>query len=212
MEKVNKFVCLGNISSGKSTVVDWIAENVPGGAKVSEPVKKWIDCGFLGSFYENQRKYAFPFQQFAFATRMELYKSIPWETCEYLIADAHVISDRYCFAEQLKENGHISEQELGWYGITFDGWQRIVPEADPSLYIYLRTTPEVCFERKDVRRRKEESQIPLAYFHGLHDHFEALIQRPEVASKLVIVDASRPKEAVFADVKEIIESRCSPVD
>lgn len=41
-----------------------------------------------------------------------------------------------------------------------------------ALTVYLRTTPEVVYERMKVRGRNEESTVSLSYLQQLHDLHE----------------------------------------
>lgn len=41
-----------------------------------------------------------------------------------------------------------------------------------SFAVYLRTTPEVVFDRMKVRGRSEENSVSLAYLHQLNDLYE----------------------------------------
>ena len=45
-------------------------------------------------------------------------------------------------------------------------------DLDLDLIVYLRTRPEVSFERMRSRNRKEESGAPLSYLQQLHDAYE----------------------------------------
>lgn len=41
-----------------------------------------------------------------------------------------------------------------------------------DLIVYLRTSPEVAFNRMRARNRKEESGAPLSYLQCLHEAYE----------------------------------------
>ena len=41
-----------------------------------------------------------------------------------------------------------------------------------DLIVYLRTSPEVAFERLRQRGRKEEEGVPMAFIEGLHQSYE----------------------------------------
>ena len=197
-------VVIGNIGSGKSTVV----ENIPKIRKdtwiIQEPVSEWREHGFLDQFYRDMSKYALPFQFYAFASRASLYKRIAWRNNDVYVADGHIISDRYVFAQSLKESGFISDSELKWYDQMYCNWRTIVPEMDANAWIYLKTKPETCLQRIHKRGRSEEAGIQLHYLSSLHEKFEQLILMAEFQSKVIIIDAERKEEEVAADIVRCI--------
>ena len=51
----------------------------------------------------------------------------------------------------------------------------------PNGFIYLKTTPETCFNRLQKRARSEESQIPLSYLQTLNQkHEDWLLNKTEL--------------------------------
>lgn len=202
------FVILGNIGCGKTTMIEMISN---GGAKghhvIPEPVSTWISCGFLQKFYEDMTKYALPFQMFAFATRAELYKFVDWNPFETYFADAHIISDRYVFAESLMASGFISQEEMKCYDVMFESWRKIVPEMNPKAFIYLRTKPETCKRRISERGRKEEENIAIEYLEKLHDRFEALSHMEQFKNKMHIVDVDECDQTeVYSRIMGIVST------
>ena len=70
----------GNIGSGKSTALNFLKDKYKYDNSIiflEEPVDTWNEIKdegktILGKFYENQEKYAFPFQMMAFITRYNI--------------------------------------------------------------------------------------------------------------------------------------------
>lgn len=203
----NLFVIIGNIGCGKTTMIDKLSIQ-HGYQVIKEPVTRWIECGFLNSFYENMGKYALSFQMFAFATRAKLYKEVSWNRWTNYFADAHIISDRHVFAESLKESGFITEQEMKFYDEMLKCWQTIVPEMDPRLFIYLRADPETCKSRIKERGRKEEENISIEYLRSLHDKFEKMVQMDQFRDRVVTINVDGCEQAqVYQQIMEIISKR-----
>ena len=58
----------------------------------------------------------------------------------------------------------------------------------PTGFVYLRTTPEVSYQRIQRRNRSEEGSIPLAYLQSLHDqHEQWLIHKKNIDPQIVDV-------------------------
>lgn len=74
--------------------------------------------------------------------------------------------------------------EQGMYN-TLQEWYKFIGESihvQADLIIYLRTSPEVVFERMRERARSEESCVPFKYLQELHElHEDWLIhqRRPQ---------------------------------
>lgn len=217
MEGLKRFAILGNISSGKSTVVKNLKKAIEGSVILDEPVSLWRESGFLPAFYGDMKRYAFPFQMFAFATRQSMYKDIDATNASCLIVDAHVYTDRHVFAQNLKDGGLMTDQELEWYNTTFSGWEKIVPESVPTAFIYLKASPQKCFDRKQERIKKEgrteESAVTLDYLQSLHAYFERVLNSPQCALRnVVVIDADKPEGEVLKLVMDEINKHLKPSD
>ena len=68
----------GLIGSGKSTLVSKLKETLKN-VKISnkkvvfiqEPVKLWMESGLLNRYYEDSKRWAYTFQNFAYITRLK---------------------------------------------------------------------------------------------------------------------------------------------
>lgn len=66
--------------------------------------------------------------------------------------------------------------------------------------VYLRTDPEVAYNRMKSRRRPEEKEVPLSYIQLVHDCYESwLVDRASgpAPAPVLILDANRPLQEVF---------------
>ena len=202
---------LGNIGSGKTTITKALFEsNLIDKRKVlvGEPVDEWKKIGLLQNFYQDMKRWACVFQMFAFSSRIRRYKDIDWKNYDLCISDAHMISDRHVFAENLHNSGFIDNEEKMYYDIYFEHWKKIAPETIPTLWVYLRTLPSTSKERIErritIEGRPEESGITLEYLQGLHENFEKLVQLDEVKDNLLIIDAEQSKEEIVRQIMERI--------
>ena len=73
---VTSISVIGNIGSGKTTLTRGIADDPDSNFRsVEEPVRKWMDSGILGQFYERKiPNIAYVFQQLAFIDRIMAFR------------------------------------------------------------------------------------------------------------------------------------------
>lgn len=184
----------GNISSGKSSLITFISpllekKNIH---LLQEPIDKWRNCnGFnlLDVFYSNPSRYCYMFQSYALISRMMYLdnneknindkqntddkKNIdnnqntngsPSKNIKLI--ERSILSDK-CFADNCYENGMMNEYEyqayLIWYNYLIEKF-----EYKPKGIIYLRTSPEICYERMKKRNREEEKSVTFDYLNDLH--------------------------------------------
>ncbi len=172
------FTIEGNIGSGKSTFVQKLGEQTDGETIIflQEPVKTWQGIqdtngvSILQKFYEDQERYGFTFQMMAYISRLALLK----ETVEKnphanIITERSLFTDRYVFAQMLYDSGKIQDIEYTIYLKWFDTFVREYP-----IYgvIYLRTSPEICFQRVEKRARSGESTVSLEYLTMCNNYHE----------------------------------------
>ena len=162
----------GNIGSGKSTFI----AKLKNGLKhingipvvyVPEPVEEWesiksIDGkNMIELFYADPKQYAFTFQMMAYISRLAYLKK---EMKKYpdciLISERSLLADYYVFARMLYQSGDISHEQYDIYNRWFD---EFLEDIAMTGIIYLKTSPEVCFERCTTRARKGENMISLEY-------------------------------------------------
>ena len=169
------FVVEGNIGAGKSTFLRIIEEKLNIDV-VYEPTDKW-NLGEkdnpLDLFYKDTKRWAYTFQTYAFITRvqaqLEHMRGINTNTPQ--VYERSVYCDRYCFAKNCFDMGTMTEMEWNIYKEWFS-WLVESYTAKPSGFIYLRTSPDVCFDRIQKRSRCEESGVPKSYLELLHDRHE----------------------------------------
>jgi deoxyadenosine/deoxycytidine kinase len=206
--KAKLFVVLGNIGSGKSTLVTSLEKNWKGKCSaIQEPVSTWIKSGFLQEFYKDMCRYALSFQMYAFATRAVLYKDVDWNNIEMCFVDGHVINDRHVFVRSLNSSSKIQNNEIVWYNDIFEAWNRIVPEMDANYWIYIKTKPATCMQRIQKRGRQAEKGITIEYLTSLHTYYEELIMKQEYKDRVIIIDGDQDENTVLTMVDEIIKQK-----
>lgn len=189
MNRKKIFIIEGNIGAGKSTFLRLIKEKLPVQV-VFEPLSRWQNVGeggnLLEKFYQDTSRWGYTFQTYAFITRIiEQQEKALENPFNAQVLERSVYSDRYCFAKNCFEMGTISKLEWDLYQQWFQ-WLVDNYSQKPDGFIYLRTTPEVCYERLKKRARQEESIIAFNYLKLLNDkHEDWLIGKKDVADYLI---------------------------
>lgn len=161
----------GNIGAGKSTMLKFF-ESYTDVELIPEPVAQWCDVNghnLLGKLYEDPKRWSFQFQSYVQLTRLQLLKKPT--NCSVKIIERSIQNNRYCFLENAKKEGSLSGAELetlfSWYD-----WLNSNIGLPLDLIVYLRTSPEVAYERLKKRGRKEEAGVPLQFLESLHQSYE----------------------------------------
>ncbi|KAJ8923654.1 hypothetical protein NQ315_010234 [Exocentrus adspersus] len=161
----------GNIGSGKTTFLDYFNqyENI---SVLAEPLKMWRNCNghnLLGLMYEDPKKWSFTFQSYVSLTMVQHHCHRSPHPIKLM--ERSVYSARYCFVEKMKRDSILSEPATAVIDEHFQ-WLINNPSTAVDLVVYLRTTPEVAYERIIQRNRKEEKTISFDYLKELHDIHE----------------------------------------
>ena len=175
------FIIEGNIGAGKSTFLKILKQylNVQ---TVPEPHEKWQHVGdghnLLDFFYKDPKRWAYTFQSYAFVSRVMKQKSYAQKNPYAIqILERSVFSDRYCFALNAHQLGYMNALEWQLYCEWFS-WLVKVYAAKPDGFIYLRTDPQVCYQRIQKRNRHEEDEVSLDYIKRIHEkHEDWLIEK-----------------------------------
>lgn len=189
MNKTGKIslVVEGNIGAGKSTFLKILA-NYLDICPVFEPNQRWQDVdgdNLLDLFYKDTPRWAYTFQSYAFVSRTISHEqTIKAAQQSVLVLERSVFSDRYCFAKNIFEMGAMNHLEWQLYKEWF-AWLVYQYTVLPTGFIYLRTSPEVCYERMRRRSRSEESTVSLDYLRLLYEkHENWLIHKIDVDDKI----------------------------
>lgn len=163
----------GNIGAGKSTLLEAIQKELPEVDVVLEPVGEWMTLknaegkSLLELFYEDKRRWSYTFQNCAILTRLRAIRKAMKESKQtVIITERSVLTDRYVFAEMLRESGDIDDLEWQLYMNWFDTFAADLPLRG---IIYLTTGVGTSAGRIVKRGRQGEDHIPLDYLSALDD-------------------------------------------
>jgi deoxyadenosine/deoxycytidine kinase len=148
---------------------------------VLEPVDEWMKLRLDGAdqpsifekFYNDKERYGFMFQLYALYTRIKQIIDVHANNPDaIIICERSYLSDKYIFAQLLREMKLLTNDEHHVYLLWHDMSTRISPKLDGV--IYLNTDPSTCVSRIIQRQRKGEEKISFDYINNLHRLHEDL--------------------------------------
>ena len=105
-------------------------------------------------------RWSFQFQRYVQLTRLQLLKKPT--SCSVKIIERSIQNNRFCFLENARKEGSLSGAELevlvSWYD-----WMNSNIGLPLDLIVYLKTSPQVAYERLRQRGRKEEAGVPMEF-------------------------------------------------
>ena len=198
---VKIFSIEGNIGSGKSTLIEVLKATATKSYIIfmKEPVDIWNtikdEAGetMLSKFYKDQDTYAFSFQMMAYISRISKLRNIirkyPNAT---IITERSVFTDKNVFAQMLYDDTKIESVNYQIYLKWFDEFIQDIPLTG---IIYVRASPEKCFERVQKRSREGET-ISLEYLKNCHAYHEKWLNtEPSICT----LDANPDREKIERD-------------
>merc|ERR1711997_1427380 len=185
----------GNIGAGKTTFLEPFKKHESLVQVCTEPVDKWRDLqgnNLLQKMYEDPKRWSFELQSYIQLTMVQEHMRpcpVPVKMME-----RSLLSARYCFVENLFNSGNMEESEY----LVLSEWFNFLVSCPLMNFkvdqiIYLRTDPEVVYQRIKNRNRSEENTIPLQYLTDLHNLHEAwLVQQTKIKTQapVTIIDAN----------------------
>ncbi|KAL7981262.1 hypothetical protein Chor_002158 [Crotalus horridus] len=221
-------------AAGKSTFVRLLRRAFPEWRLKPEPVAKWQEVraaaaaaaaaapqaspppppprdfgNLLQMIYQDPSRWSYTFQTYSCLSRLKaqlepLAAETPKTQEPVLVFERSVYSDRYIFAKNLFEIGHMTEIE--W--IIYQDWHTFLLQTFGDQlalhgFLYLRAPPEVCFERLHWRSRPEEKDLQLPYLEQLHvQHENWLVKKATVIHS----EALRDVPVLILDVTKDFEN------
>jgi len=160
----------GNIGSGKSTLFEKLKIHFANNKNiifVREPVDIWESIQdengttILEKFYQDQIKYSFSFQIMAYISRINLLKeTIKQHPGVTIITERSLYTDKMVFAKMLYDTHKIEYINYQIYLNLFDTFKN---DFNVDNIIYIKTDPDVCYNRILKRARNGENNISLDY-------------------------------------------------
>jgi len=186
----------GNIGSGKSTYLSYLKKYCSNKIIfVKEPVEDWEQIRdretnetMLQKFYKDQNKYSFSFQMMAFISRFSILReTVRQNPSAIIITERCLYTDKYVFAKMLFEMKNIEDVNYQIYNKWFE---EFALEFPINKIIYIRATPEKCFERIQKRNRIGESEIPLDYLINCDKYHQDMIKILSDTTEIIYIDGN----------------------
>ena len=182
------YIIEGNIGSGKSTVLK-LLEKEQNVETIQEPVNTWLNIkdsnnkNLLDHFYSDMDRYSYMFQTMVFKTRLQSLDKP--QLSEFRFSERSIWTDRFVFGKMCLEDNKMNSIESNCYKFWFD-WLEEKFKPQPDGIIYIKCSPEKCFERISDRGRNEERNIPLEYLEKLDKYHEEWFNNWKETPLLVI--------------------------
>nr|XP_014333971.1 PREDICTED: thymidine kinase 2, mitochondrial isoform X3 [Bos mutus] len=159
---------------------------------LTEPVPKWRNVrghNPLGLMYQDACRWGLTLQTYVQLTMLDQHTRP--QTLPVRLMERSIYSARYVFVENLYRSGKMPEVD---YVVLSEWFDWIVRNIDVSidLIVYLRTTPETCYQRLKMRCREEEKVIPLEYLDAIHHLYEEWLIKGSlfpVAAPVLVIEA-----------------------
>lgn len=186
-----------------------------------EPVDEWNKITdqngvtILEKFYSDQEKYSFPFQMMAYISRLKLLRDTikdiqiehqkflnyasehNWHSYGYdlktnyvIITERSLYTDKLVFAKMLYDTGKIEHVN---YQIYLNWFDTFAEEFPVHKIIYVKTDPEICYERIHKRAREGEENIPLDYLKSCNEYHRNMLSTDfcdNIVNKQLILDGN----------------------
>ena len=210
----------GNIGSGKSTLLANLREELKNDKRIvflKEPVDEWEQIQdssgntMLQKFYLDQEKYSFSFQMMAYISRLATFKQAVKENPDAIlfITERSLDTDKHVFAKMLYESGKIESVN---YQIYMKWFHTFADDFPIQQVVYVRASPEICYDRIKKRSRTGENSIPLNYLIKCHVYHEDMMDKESIGcicqNQLILdgdIDIFQNKEKLTSWIHQIRE-------
>jgi deoxyadenosine/deoxycytidine kinase len=179
-----------------------------------EPLDIWKErycekdgSNILGKFYSDMQRWSFDFEVMAFTTRKKQLLDAIADPSDVIIIERSLYTDRRTFAINLYNNGTITEMQWKIYDDFF--WsmmaevKRYFDLAD-CYYLYIDTSPNVCWFRSNIRNRKEEKEMMPGYLRQLDEMLKSWLSDADTEFPVIKVNGEGTEQDVLNQTMKLI--------
>lgn len=192
----------GNISAGKSTLLQLLGELSSEYFIVPEPITQWTNFhgdNVLQKFYEDPYSNAFLFQSLVELTFLKASLTLPQE--KPIIFERSFEASVKVFMELAFQNKYVKSVEKNMMEERYD-LLKTKFNIEPTHFIYLRVGAERCFGRMRKRNRDEENEVTLEYLLKIQTLLDDWLLKKK---NVTIIDGNRSPKEILNDVVSVIK-------
>ncbi|KAL7631825.1 UNVERIFIED_CONTAM: hypothetical protein RMT77_017875 [Armadillidium vulgare] len=200
----------GNIGSGKSSILNTYKRD-PAILIYPEPLETWRNyngTNMLANMYNDPAKYTFPFQLLNIITTDNIRNDIRENQSKKVrrtiaITERCPLTSVYVFIPYGVEKGFLDETQqelLNTLNERING-----DNLTPDMVIYVKTDPEVAFERIRDRNREEESKMTLEFIQDLdikHDEYVKVLKETH-GVPVYMIDGNKSLQDIEKDLSNL---------
>ena len=172
----------GNISSGKSSLIQYLESNYPVDIAL-EPVLLWQNyhnVNTLEEFYKDMKGHGLGFQLVVCDTFCNAQEELLRKSNAIKIQDRYPKSGLEIFTPLLD----LPDYEK----IALRNMINRLPIVEPDIVVYLKCPVSVCQERLRIRNRSEESGVSVEYHSALEKSIETWIAKQK---NVIVLDGTK---------------------
>lgn len=184
----------GCIASGKTTLLTKLQQKIRIPIFL-EPVDSWT---LLNDFYQDITRWGFTFNVEVMLS-MEKWKNNDYDS----LYERSPNSCRHVFTQMQFEQKQISKKELDLFDIIVKkiGW-------DQDVIIYIKTDPEICYQRMQTRNRECENKVTLQYLEDVNNKYNDMlnylsINKPNI--KIYTINGNEEPDIIYNNVLELLK-------
>lgn len=186
-----------NIGAGKTTILNRLSREFNIDVFL-EPVDEWTSI--LDKYYNNKSRWGLTLNLTVLNSFNKMYNNINKEVSLF---ERSQLSCKYIFMKSGIDNGLFTPEEIN----VFDYYFNII-NKNPDVIIYIKTDPEVAFNRIIKRGRECESSIELEYIKDIDDKYNDFISKISKSINTVIIDGNRDHDSVYNDIVTFLKDFC----
>lgn len=181
----------GNIGVGKTSLLMHIHKNHGRHIDI-EPIQKWKP--YLEKINKlpiiGYNSIWFEFQEIVWQDRAVLQNN----SSHAIYYERSPLCTFNTFVEMIKNNNNINNEE---YSILEQMYENTKKQNIPNKYVYLQTSPEICYSRINSRGRECENNISIEYIEKIHYYHERFFQNlKNQGYDVTIIDANQSIEDI----------------
>ena len=174
------YIIEGNNGVGKSKMLVLIGKKMPFLRIMQEPYEQWNkqkhNQSLLKNFYDDPNRWAYTLETLTMFCRLKDHMALQGKDFENTIMERSIYSGYFCFAKNDHDSNFLSDEEWEIYSKWVDFLIKKHCKT-PRGIIYMKSSPEVCFQRSKKRNRSAEESLTIDYLKNLNEKHEQMLHQ-----------------------------------